>query len=404
MNHSDDNNETIVEKSTDFKRRGLDTNIYGNRVPKKKKKTLKILLVLIMVLVVIAVGLFFLYKKQISEIDINNEDDILFYVHEGDTSDEIAENLVTAGLIRNESIFKIYSRLNNLSHFKEGQYKASKSYNLKEITEMIVKGEVYVETVIFRILEGKNIRHIAKQAKEVFDIPEKEVFDKLKDTKYIDELINEYWFLTDAIKDKRIYYPLEGYLFPDTYHFGKGATTVESIIGAMLSRTEDILEPYKQHYINEDGTVKPKPDAMPIHQVMTIASCAELEGSGEEYIKEIVGVFLNRLANGMNMGSDPTTLYAFEIDLGEKELTQKQIDTENPYNTRGPNMEEKVPVGPICSPSKLAIDATFNYKKTDNKFFVSDKNGKIYFTKTYSEHEAKIDELVNAGLWFEVED
>ena len=43
----------------------------------------------------------------------------------------------------------------------------------------------------------------------------------MNDNNYIDELISKYWFLTNDIKNKNIYYPLEGYLFPDTYNVMK---------------------------------------------------------------------------------------------------------------------------------------------------------------------------------------
>ena len=41
----------------------------------------------------------------------------------------------------------------------------------------------------------------------------------MNDSSYIKSLIEKYWFLTDSILDSNIYYPLEGYLAPDTYHF-----------------------------------------------------------------------------------------------------------------------------------------------------------------------------------------
>ena len=64
-------------------------------------------------------------------------------------------------------------------------------------------------------------------------------------------------------------------------------------------------------------------------------------------------------------------------------------------------MMGKLPVGPICNPSNDAINATINYTSNDYYFFVSDKNSNIYFSKTIDEHNAKIEELVKKGLWFE---
>ena len=81
----------------------------------------------------------------------------------------------------------------------------------------------------------------------------------------------------------------------------------------------------------------------------------------------------------------------------------KQLNTENPYNTRGPNMEGRLPVGPICSPSKSSILATLEPENTDCYYFVADKNGKVYFSKTYTEHQETINELKSNDLWYEYE-
>ena len=102
----------------------------------------------------------------------------------------------------------------------------------------------------------------------------------------------------------------------------------------------------------------------------------------------------------MSLGSDVTTYYAFKVDMGDRDLTAKELNTENPYNTRGPNMIGKLPVGPIDNPSKEAIEATLFYTETDALYFVADKNGKVYFTKSNDEHNAKIKELKKEGLWF----
>jgi len=64
-------------------------------------------------------------------------------------------------------------------------------------------------------------------------------------------------------------------------------------------------------------------------------------------------------------------------------------------------MGGKLPIGPICSPSETAIDAAITPNKTKYLYFVADKNGDVYFTKTYSQHVQKVQDLKNKGLWFE---
>ena len=36
---------------------------------------------------------------------------------------------------------------------------------------------------------------------------------------------------------------------------------------------------------------------------------------------------------------------------------------------------------------------------TDYLFFVADKSGNVYFTKTNAEHDAKVNELKSSGNW-----
>ena len=399
MNQINDN-ENIIETSTEFKKIGVRHNKYGNRNPKKVKMKSTILSLIIWGLIIAILSGVVVYFWQISPLNRENKENIYFVIEEGESSEHIAKTLVQKGLIRNESFFKLYTKIKDINHFVEGKYKASQKDSFKEIMNMIVNGEVDDTLLIFQILEGKNIRYIANKVQEEFGINKIDFMNKVNDKVYIDTLIEKYWFLNKDIKNKNIYYYLEWYLFPDTYHFDKEDTDIELIIETMLNRTEEILEPYKSKYVDDEGKDLMTIKTMPIHQILTLASCAELEGAGEENRREIVGVFINRLQSGMNMGSDPSTYYAIKVDISERDLTMSEIMKENPYNTRGPNMIGKVPIGPICAPSKESIDATFNYKVTKNLFFASDKNGKMYFSATEAEHDEKIEELVDSGLWY----
>ena len=160
----------------------------------------------------------------------------------------------------------------------------------------------------------------------------------------------------------------------------------------MLDKMEDILSNYKDRIDNSKYNV---------HEVLTIASIIEMESSHVEDRKDVASVIYNRLSRNMAIQSDVTTYYAIKVDMGERDLYQKELDTYNPYNTRGPNMEGKLPIGPISSVSKSSIEAAVNPNNTDYLFFVADKAGKVYFSKTVSEHNQIISELKTKGLWFE---
>ena len=245
------------------------------------------------------------------------------------------------------------------------------------------------DTITMTFHEGKNMRGIVKIITDNTSITEEEIRNTLKDKEYIKTLINDYWFLTNDILNDNIYYPLEGYLYPDTYEFSKDAT-IKDIFKKMLDQEEVVLNKYKAKLDNNTN----------IHNIITLASITELEGKTIDDRKNIIGVFYNRLNSNLPLGSDVTTYYAAKVDMGDRDLYQAEIDSDNPYNTRPMSSAGKIPVGPICNPSDDAINATINYTKNDYFYFVADKNSKLYFSKTDGEHTSTIERLKEEGLWF----
>ncbi len=361
--------------------------------PKKKRKLkrwVKIFIWIIGIIILFFIGLFITYNFLLSAPS-NKSEIIEFKVDNGTTIDQVGKKLQNDGIIRSYYAYKIYVRIKNINGYKAGIYKLDKSYPAKDIIE-ILTGNYYKEngiTITFK--EGKTIRGIAKELAKNTNITESEFYSKLQDENYINQLIKEYWFLTDDIKDKNIYYPLEGYLFPDTYTFSSNLT-VESVIKTMLDQTDKKFSEYKS--LIDSSTYN-------INEIVTLASIVESEGIYEEDRKKIAGVFFNRLNAGMSLGSDVTTYYAFKVDLGERDLTKAEINTYNPYNTRGPQMAGKLPVGAICNFGKTSLEAVLNPVSSDYYYFVADKSGKTHFTKTYEEHQKVINELKENNNWLE---
>jgi len=355
----------------------------------RKLRNLALLLVAFFLTLIIALCL--LYNYGIGSVDSKNNEVILVEIKEGNTSTEIAHILKEKELIRNEIVFKIYLKINGINDLKSGYFELEQSMNVKEITEKIRKGDTVDPnsiTVLFK--EGLNIRQIASVIEENTNNTVDNVFETLEDSKYIDSLIEKYWFLTDEIKHPNVYYPLEGYLFPNTYTFIDKNVSVKEIFTKMLDEMEMRLNKYKTEIENSNYSV---------HVIMTLASIAELEGIKAEDRKDIVGVFRNRLASNMSLGSDVTTYYAFKVNMGDRDLTTKEINTYNAYNTRGPNMNGKLPIGPIANPSKESIEAAVSPNSHDFLYFVADKDRNVYFTKTIKEHDRKVSELKSKGLW-----
>lgn len=346
-----------------------------------------VIALIIALLGLILIGCFVYYQYNIRPIDSSSNADIEVVIPEGMSTDNIAKTLEDKGLIRNAFFFKVYLKLNNVGSLKAGTYLLNKSMSLDEIAQIIVIGSADEDVVVLTFKEGETILDYATLIEENTSITSEEFISASKDLTLLNELIDDYWFLTDTILDEDIYYPLEGYLFPDTYEFSKSNLDSETIIRTLLDEEEENLNDYKEQL-----------DASDVHSILTLASIAELEGVSDEDRKLIVGVFNNRLALGMNLGSDVTTYYAFGEDM-DSDLTSEMFNTYNPYNTRSSEMAGKLPIGPICNPSLSSIEAAINPTDSDYLYFVADKNRNVYFTTSASEHEEKVQELKENGDW-----
>jgi len=353
-----------------------------------KKKVIIISGALLAVLLFI-ISLYFFGLTPVSK----DSKTVLFNIKAGTNKIEIVNDLKDAGLLKSKFSSYIYVILNRNLNLQAGKYELSPNMSTNAILKKIHEGKIKEEKNTFNItfVEGKRLVDYAKVIAENTNTAEEEVLNLLSDKTYLQELIDKYWFLTDDILDKDIYYPLEGYLFASTYEFYKGST-VKDIVARMLEGTETNLNNLKELVDESKYTV---------HEILTMASIVELEGVNDTDRSGVAGVFYNRLKTGDSLGSDVTTYYAarkdFSTDLKMSELN----NCNNGYNTRNGCNRGKLPVGPICSASLASLKASLEPDNHDYYFFVADKNRKTYFTKTNWEHEAKVSELKQNGLWYE---
>ena len=189
------------------------------------------------------------------------------------------------------------------------------------------------------------------------------------------------------MQNNKLYYSLEGYLFPDTYYFANKDVTVREIFAKMLDKMQSVLDEYKEKIEKSDYSV---------HEILTLASIIEKEGKNEDF-KDISSVFYNRLNKKMSLGSCATAYYGMKMDFDEIGVaTSAMMNDKNDYNTY---VLDKLPVGAISLPGKGAIDAAINPNDTENLYFISDNTGKTYFFKTYKEQQAKKQQLQRENKW-----
>lgn len=351
----------------------------------------KIIIIILSILAITILSSCIFYNLSLRAVSSDSKE-VEFMVESGSTYYNVISKLKKEGLIRNELSFKLYIKFNKVGNIDAGTYKLRKNMSVSEIVNTFSKGNNYnPDAIVITFKEGKNMRYIASTISEYTNNTEDDVFNLLKDREYLNKLINDYWFIEDIILNDKIYYSLEGYLYPNTYEFNNKDVTVKEIFKAMLDQMNKKLEPYKEDLLSNKYS---------IHEILTLASIMELEGAKSDDREGIAGVFYNRLNSNMPLGSDVTTYYAAKIEMSDRDLYKYEIDDANDYNTRSNHLAGKLPIGPISNPSIESIAAALYPKTNDYYYFVADINGKTYFSKTYQEHLSIRDDLIEAGLWY----
>ena len=347
----------------------------------------KILIGVGIFLILLIIGILCYYHFSLGKVS-SDDTEIFFEIEAGSGINNIVDTLKEENLIKNSFVTKVYIKLHSINNLQAGVYILKRNMTTEEILNKFVTGDCFKDEKLVTFIEGKRLVDYVDVIAENFPYTSDEILSVLSDEEYLHELIDKYWFITDEILNEEIYYPLEGYLFPDTYMFNKDAS-IKEIIEVLINGLSNKLEPYKEKIATCNMTV---------HQILTLASIVELEGASSTDRSGVAGVFYNRLNDNWHLGSDVTTYYAFGKDF-DVELTLDEYNTCNPYNTRS-TCFTGLPVGPICGVSLDSLVATINPTESDYYYFVADKNKKTYYAENYDEFTKIINELKNSGLWY----
>jgi UPF0755 protein len=168
---------------------------------------------------------------------------------------------------------------------------------------------------------------------------------------------------------------LEGFLFPATYDFLR-ATTSRQLV-------DDQLAAFHQNWAKVDMSYARKKNLTP-YDVLIIASLVEKEALAPDERPKIARVIYNRLHAHMNLGIDATTRYGLHVP-GTKSLTQSELASSNPYNTRNPNILG-LPPTPIANPGLASMQAAAHPSAGNWLYFVR-KRDRVhhYFTDNYND-------------------
>ena len=276
------------------------------------------------------------------------EKEKLFLVKPGQNLFQISENLEKEGLIKNKFFFDFYIFIKGVQRkLQAGEYSLSSSESINRIAEKIISGDI---------------------AKTVVTIPEGWT------QKQIEEKIGL----------KLPGENLEGFLFPDTYQFSRGVSG-EEVVEKMRENFEKKITPELREEIEGQGKT--------IFEIVIMASLLEKEVKTFEDKELVSGILWKRLENGMPLQVDATITYitgkrttnpegVASRPYGAK-ISKEDLQIDSPYNTY---KYLGLPPGPICNPGLHSINAAIYPKNSQYWYYLSDSEGKTYFSETLEKH------------------
>lgn len=322
----------------------------------------KILIVLLTL--VIGFAAYFVYEFQ----SVNSKpfsSNIEIEVKEGDTLNNVLNDLSSGDKLRSELFVKILMKVFNYdTNIKPGSYSFDKNVRLDEFITILNKGKIEDDYVKVTIPEGYSIESVG-------DLFEKSELNFTKQ-EFLDE-VKKYPVPSYVKKVNGRKYDLEGFLFPDTYHFDKDSTP-KVVINTMLKRFEEVFK----NTVNELG-VEVKEDN--IDEIITMASIVEREIIHDDERPKAASVFYNRLNVGMPLQSCATVIYS--LGTHKEVLYYSDLEVESQYNTY---KYSGLPIGPISSPGKESIKAALKPSNTDYLYFIlNDDTNYHYFFNNYKD-------------------
>jgi UPF0755 protein len=171
---------------------------------------------------------------------------------------------------------------------------------------------------------------------------------------------------------------LEGFLFPATYQFVVRTTSAQLVAKQ--------LHAFRENWSKVDLAYARSKNLTP-YDVLIIASLVEKEAVAPDERPKIARVIYNRLHAHMNLGIDATTRYGLHVPPTEA-LTQSELQSTNPYNTRNPNITGLTPT-PIANPGLASMQAAAHPAAGDWLYFVR-KPDRVhhFFTASFAAFEA----------------
>lgn len=290
---------------------------------------------------------------------------------------KISALLEQEGIIRNREFFiGMVTLLGKKREIKAGEYEFHTQMLPLEVLDSLVKGQIKRHLVT--IPEGYTLSQIGQLLEDLSIAGKTAFLQKATSPAFIASL-GLFQHISNQVEDpskNRGGLTLEGYLFPDTYHFIKEMEP-EEVIRMMAHQFRKIFGPDLIEKASQVG-ITPQ-------EAVILASIIEKEASLSEEKPLVSAVFHNRLKRRIPLQSDPTVIYG--ISNFDGNLTKEHLLTPTPYNTY---LFLGLPPTPICNPGKESMMAALHPVSVPYLYFVSKNDGSHHFSESFEEHQRAV--------------
>lgn len=337
---------------------------------KMKKRQIGILTaaaVILLLVLIWAGGMVREYNRHTSV----DKKQVTVVIEEGSTVGQMAKELKKAGVIRSTFLFRWKAAHSEHGPLQYGAFTLDTGWCLDDVVRVLATQGAQKESFAFLVPEGYSVEQICDKAVANEICTEEEFYQELDNGSF------PYEFIKEIPADREVTHKLQGFLFPETYHFDSD-TDAHILIDTMLAE-------FEKHYQN----LKNIPSEYSFFDIITVASLVERESKLDSERATIAGVIYNRIREDMPLQIDASVVYA--CSQGKYDMDQvlySDLEVDSPYNTyQNPGM----PVGPICNPGIASIKAALLPEKHSYLYYHTDEvkqDGSHIFTETYEEHSA----------------
>lgn len=332
----------------------------------KKPKFTKWLIIGIILLLIYAGYQYSRYNYIISTpVDPSDTQSSSFIIKKGESTSQIAQNLKEKNLILDEGTFKLFAKLSGKDRsIVAGRFSLSSSQTIPTILDVITDNRQ--SEVVLTVPEGSTVTNIDQELVELGLIETGEFIKAVTSFNQYDK----YPFL-DKESIKNLIYPLEGYLFPDTYFISANDFYSENLIQLML-----------QNFQAKLTEITNQPTERSLREYIIMASILEQEVNTSNDMPIVAGILWKRLDSGWMLGADATLLY----NKDNREINYSDLQEDNPYNTRN---RTGLPPGPITNPGLQTIKAAMFPQNSPYYFYLTTLDtGEVIYSVTNEEHNA----------------